>query len=127
MDDLFKQLSSVISDWDTLGTLAGMIAAINLLVNALKLDGLKNKIPKRALPFIALGLGVAGGFLSALASGASIIRAVIQGMMLGLGAIGTHEVITQSLPVKKDDKPPTDVPPADVLTPPGGTQPVEKV
>lgn len=97
MDDIIAQLGSVVSSWDTLGTLAGMIAVVNLLVNLTKLKWLSDKVPAKARPWIALGLGALGGFLTALAASKSIPQAVVQGILNGMAAIGTHELMSQMI------------------------------
>lgn len=104
MEDILNQLSTVIKDWSSLGALAGLIATVNLLTNLLKLERVKAKWPldKKWLPWVAIFLGMLGGFLTALSTGKPVPQALVSGFIVGLGAIGTHEVATQM-----KTKPPT--------------------
>lgn len=111
MDDILQQLGKVISDWNTVGALAGLIALVNLLVQLTKLHSLPGFLGKAMAwikpswrPYLAIGLGMLGGFLVALQQGKSWGAAVVGGIITGLGAIGGHEAITQAQPSEKARK-----------------------
>lgn len=93
MDDFVNQLSGAISAFDA-GWIIGLIAVVNLLTNLTKVPKLKDWIPSAARKWVALDLGLASGLLAALAEGKPLLAAVLQGVIVGVGAIGTHEVTT---------------------------------
>lgn len=93
MDDFINQLSGAISAFDA-GWLIGLIAIVNMLTNLTKVPKLKEWIPAAARKWVAFGLGVASGLLAALATGKPLAAALMQGVIVGVGAIGTHEVTT---------------------------------
>lgn len=115
MDDLLNQLASVITTWSQLGTIAGLIVAVNLLTNVIKFQKLQDWLcaklkigvdtMKKIIPWVAVFLGAAGGFLTALQQGKPVPQAIVMGIIIGLGSIGTHEVVQT---VKKSgDTPPS--------------------
>lgn len=96
MDDLINQFLNVITTWQQAGIIAGLVVVVNLLTNLTKLGAFAKYVPAVARPWVALGLGVAAGFLSALAAGKSLAQAVVAGLLIGLSSIGTHEVVQSS-------------------------------
>lgn len=73
-----------------------MAAVIKLLISLMKfkpvaklLDSPKAKAIK---PYIALILGIAGGFIASVSTGQPIVASLIAGATAGLGATGIHEV-----------------------------------
>ena len=73
-----------------------MAAVIKLLISLMKfkpvaklLDSPKAKAIK---PYIALILGVAGGFIASVSTGQPVVASLIAGAIAGLGATGIHEV-----------------------------------
>jgi hypothetical protein len=117
MEDIIQQLSQVVTDWQTLGLLAGLVALIKLLTDALKLAS-SEKAPRwlsKAFgwikpawrPWVAVALGFLGATLAAAAEGASWPDALITGVLggvLGLGATGTHEAIGALKPSERAKK-----------------------
>jgi len=73
-----------------------MAAVIKLLISLMKfkpvaklLDSPKAKAIK---PYIALVLGIAGGFITSMTTGQNLVTSLIAGVTAGLGATGLHEV-----------------------------------
>lgn len=103
MQDLIPLASQIISDWKELGALAGFVAIVNLLVYLTKLasgEGAPEWLAKLFgfisapwRPWLALGLGSLGGFLSGIQSGAPIMEAIAGGLAAGLAAIGVHQIV----------------------------------
>jgi len=92
MDEL-NNMTAVLTAFDA-GTLLGLIALVNFLTNLTKVPRINAWVPPDFRKWIALGLGVAGGVLAALASGKPWLASLLQGVIVGIGAIGTHEVAT---------------------------------
>lgn len=93
--ELLKQTGQVVSDWRTVGWLAGMIALINLLINLMRLpflDALLARYKKKWLkPLVAAGLGALLVGLSSYATDANVLNSIVVGLMAGFAAVGVHE------------------------------------
>jgi len=98
VNELIAQALSVITTWQQAGAVAGLIIAVNLLTNLFKVQAVSKHVPAVVLPWIAVVLGGVGAFLLALSAGKPLGQAVIAGIMAGLGAIGTHELVKSSKP-----------------------------
>jgi hypothetical protein len=98
MDDLINQLTSIITTWQSGAVLAALILAVNLATNLAKLQAVAKYVPAVVLPWVAAGLGSVSAFLAALASGKPVVQAVVSGLLIGLGAIGTHELVSSARP-----------------------------
>jgi hypothetical protein len=96
MDDFINQLTSIATTWQSAGAIAGLILVVNLLTNLTKLQIFASKVPAAARSYIAAGLGTVGGLLAALAKGLPVPQALLSGLVIGLSAIGTHEVVTNA-------------------------------
>lgn len=96
MEDLLNQMSTVLSAFNA-GTLLGLIALVNVLTNLTKVPRVRDLVPPPARKWVALGLGLAGGVLAALADGKPWLASLLQGVIIGVGAIGTHEVTSPML------------------------------
>jgi len=83
---LWKAIES--QDWSLAGGLF-----IMLLVYVFNRFGLKDKIGGKAIPFVSLALGVLTAIGIALASGGSLPAALEAGVLAGLAAIGSWEVL----------------------------------
>lgn len=92
MQELIQLLSAVVTDWKAAGALAGLIAAVNLLVALSKMPFLASRIKPSWRPWIALAFGAVGGFLGGLANGQPWHAAAMAGLIAGLGAIGTNQL-----------------------------------
>ena len=58
-------------------------------------------IPDKAIPFIALGLGVIGGLTDALVQGMGwkeALQTVVLGLFSGSGAVAMHETVVKNWP-----------------------------
>ncbi len=98
MDEFINQLTSIVTTWQQAGALAGLILLVNLLTNLTKLQLFASRVPAAARAWVAAGLGTAGGLLTALASGKPVPQALLAGLIIGLGAIGTHELVSNAKP-----------------------------
>jgi len=101
MDDFHNQLTAVVTTWREAGALASLILLVNLLTNLTKLQVFAEHVPPAARGWIAAGLGSVGAFLAALTSGKPLALAVMSGLVIGLGAIGVHELISKLKPTKR--------------------------
>lgn len=100
INELLSKIGQVISDWRTLGLLAGLIALISLGIMVLRVkklnEYLESKNIKWLKTYIAAGLG---GLLTALTTyqtGAGLSQSIIAGVIFGLASVGGHQAITKS-------------------------------
>lgn len=85
--------------------LAMVIAVVVRLIKSDKLDQALAKlglpsIPKRALPWIAIALGLTAGVIDALLIGkdwAAGLRSALLGLLVGGSAVGGHEAVSEGL------------------------------
>ena len=54
-------------------------------------------VPPRVRSWLALGLGIVLGVVQSLASGAPMVKALLDGLAAAVGAIAAHETIIESL------------------------------
>lgn len=72
--------------------------AVGLMVRLLKAHPvLAEKLPPRARPWIAVGLGVASGVLESIVSGTPVVKALMLGAISGFGAIIGHDLFIEGL------------------------------
>jgi hypothetical protein len=99
VEDLAGQLGKVISDWENLGWMGGVVALIGLLLMALRFKPLNQLLEDKGLkwikPYVAAGLGSLFGFFSSFSTGAGWAQSIIAGILLGLAAPGLHLVLTK--------------------------------
>lgn len=92
------------------GTLV-MAFTLTLLVWGMRnlpvLQDWMTKLPKAAMPWVAIGLGVLGGVSSALIEGKPILEAAIHGIVVGLCGAGTWSAGTKHLLKKPEGKGPS--------------------
>lgn len=97
--DLIAGAQKTATDWQKLGLLGGLIALVNLLINALKFGPIKEwmEVNKKRwlIPYIALGLGGALGVMSAIYTGSDPVQSLMAGLAAGSSAIGVHEATTK--------------------------------
>lgn len=96
MDDFVNQLTSIATTWSQAGAIAGLILVVNLLTNLTKLQRFQSWVPAEYRSYFAAGLGMLGGSLTALSTGKPIPQALLSGLIIGMGAIGTHELMTNA-------------------------------
>jgi hypothetical protein len=103
--ELVGQVGRVISDWRTLGAVAGLIALINLLINLLRLPLVHAYLSERKKrwikPYLSAGLGALLTGLAAYQVDADLLPAIIAGLIFGLGAVGMHESIAPAYNPRK--------------------------
>lgn len=79
--------------------------ALSLLVwtmrNIPMAKGWMAKLPKDAMPWVAIGLGILGGVATALLEGKSVPEAAMYGVIVGLASAGTWSAGTKHLVKKK--------------------------
>lgn len=92
---LLQTAMGVISDWQTAGALAGLLALVQLLMKLSKLSifdawlGTK----KWLRPLVAAILGGVTAFLTALSLGKPALAALVAGIGAGLASSGFHELM----------------------------------
>ena len=87
---IWKALNS--QDWSLA---AGLI--VMLLVYIFNRFGLKEKVGKKAIPYVSLAIGVLSAVGIALASGGSLAVALEAGVLAGLAAVGSWEVLFKKI------------------------------
>lgn len=99
MEDVISDVVKIINDWKTLGTLAGVIATVQLLVKSLKFKPINNLFTKYKIkwikPYIAIVLGAISGGLGAYSTNADIPNGIIAGILAGMASIGLNESINK--------------------------------
>lgn len=86
------------------GKWAWAVSLILMLLTWLLNRFLKNAIPKKVVPWVAIGLGVGSNIAMSLATGLKWYEAIGSGFTLGLAAIGGWEAIGKMFK-KTDPKP----------------------
>ena len=76
---------------------------LSIIVMVLNQIGLKQKVGKKAVPWIAMALSVAGTIGSGLAIGTDIAPAIMQGVLTGTTSIAFWELMTKHV-FRKDKK-----------------------
>ena len=108
VDELVAQVGQVVSDWRTLGAVAGLIALINLLINLLRLPRLHAFLSTRRLrwlkPYLSAALGALLTGLSAYQTDSALLPAILSGLIFGLGAVGVHESIAPAYNPRKREQ-----------------------
>lgn len=66
---------------------------LSILVALARKYALKNKVPKKAVPWVTLSLAVLGTTGAALSANAAVDAALMQGLTAGLAAIGGGEAL----------------------------------
>ena len=87
---IWKALNS--QDWSLA---AGLI--VMLLVYVFNRFGLKEKVGKKAIPYVSLAIGILSAVGIALASGGSLAVALEAGVLAGLAAVGSWEVLFKKI------------------------------
>lgn len=87
---IWKALNS--QDWPLA---AGLI--VMLLVYVFNRFGLKEKVGKKAIPYVSLAIGILSAVGIALASGSSMAVALEAGVLAGLAAVGSWEVLFKKI------------------------------
>jgi hypothetical protein len=79
---------------------------VMLLVYVVKRFGLKDKLPSKAVPWVAAGCSMAGYMAAALmVEGAAVGEAVIGGLATGAAAVGLWEMLFKHFLGKKSETP----------------------
>ena len=87
---IWKALNS--QDWPLA---AGLI--VMLLIYVFNRFGLKEKVGKKAIPYVSLAIGILSAVGIALASGSSLAVALEAGVLAGLAAVGSWEVLFKKI------------------------------
>jgi len=77
------------------GHLVLLAGIVNLLVGLSKWHVINDKygdMIKPYKPYLAMGLGVAGGIVDAMMGGAVGLDVMVNGIVVGIGSIGLHEL-----------------------------------
>ena len=95
--ELIGQVIEVVSQWQTMGWVAGAIALVNLLTNVTKLKFVAKYIKPSWRPWVAMGLAFAAAFFGSMFTGVgfigSLVAALVGSMGGGLASVGAHEVL----------------------------------
>jgi hypothetical protein len=99
IEQLLTELLGSVETWKASGWLAGMVAVVNLLVNALKFKPLADWLEKLKIgwwlrPVISVVLGILAGVFSNLVGGASVGTALMIALLAGISSTGFHELMT---------------------------------
>lgn len=106
MDDIsiLTDIGALVQNGKTLGAVGALIIVVNILMKLTKVQIVSKYIKPAWRPWIAMGLGTVGGILATLASGGSVVNAIVAGVIAGLGGVGVHEVYTTVAPTEKAKK-----------------------
>lgn len=67
--------------------------ALSLVVALASKMGLRSLVPAKALPWVTVGLAVAGTVGAALSAGVPVAEVIVQGILAGVAAIGGWELL----------------------------------
>jgi hypothetical protein len=95
---LTEGAKKVVTDWRTLGTIAGLAALVGFLTQLTKVPVFAAFVPVTVRPWVAAGLGALVGFLDGVRSGGGWIGALISGVIAGAGAIGLSQLASTMTP-----------------------------
>ena len=99
MENIVSDIQSVINSWETLGSVAGLIALLQLLIKSLKFKPVNELFKKYKIkwtkPYIAITLGAIAGALSAYSTNTSIPSGALAGLITGLASVGWNETINK--------------------------------
>lgn len=97
VEELLKDGEKVVSDWRSLGAVAGLIAAINFLMNLTKMGTvgayIKQKKLKWIRPLLSAALGGFVGAATAMATDMPVVTVALHGILAGVGSVGFHELV----------------------------------
>lgn len=78
-------------------------ALLTLLIFAVRKTGALNKVPKKAMPMVAVAVAMVGDVSAALVAGSTVPDAMLQGLMLGAAAVGFWEIALKHVLAPKKD------------------------
>ncbi len=91
-DDEAVAAVKTLLDYQKSGWGALAAALLTLIIFVVRKLGLLNKVPKKALPWVAAGVAMVADVAAALGTGAPVAEALLQGLMLGAAAVGFWEM-----------------------------------
>jgi hypothetical protein len=106
-----------VSDADALGAVNTLLdhqrsgwgpiiaALLTLIIFAVRKTGALNKVPKKAMPLVAVAVAMVGDVSAALVAGSTVPDAMLQGLMLGAAAVGFWEIALKHVLAPKKDSP----------------------
>ncbi len=96
VQELLEMVVKLISDWRSVGWMAGMVALINILINLLRLPFVDDVLHRAKLkwlkPLLASMLGAILTALLSIMEGGPALSALAVGAIAGLAAVGLHEL-----------------------------------
>jgi hypothetical protein len=78
-------------------------ALLTLIIFAVRKTGALNKVPKKAMPMVAVAVAMVGDVSAALVAGSTVPDAMLQGLMLGAAAVGFWEIALKHVLAPKKD------------------------
>lgn len=69
-----------------------LASTISAMIQALKKAGLLDRVPKRWIPVVSVAMTAIAATATSIASGASALDGLTQGILIGLSATGLYEV-----------------------------------
>jgi len=98
--DFVAVIRKALKDWNTIGWIAFIIAALQICIKALKFKPINAWFTKRKLkwvkPYIAMLFGGIIGALSAYTTGAEMMQSFVAGSMAAMASIGWNETINKT-------------------------------
>lgn len=95
-----EAIQDAVAIWQALNSQDWPLAAgliVMLLIYVFNRFGLKEKVGKKAIPYVSLAIGVLSAVGIALASGSSLAVALEAGVLAGLAAVGSWEVLFKKI------------------------------
>lgn len=95
-----EAIQDAVAIWQALNSQDWPLAAgllVMLLIYVFNRFGLSNKIGKKAIPYVSLAIGILSAVGIALASGSSLAVALEAGVLAGLAAVGSWEVLFKKI------------------------------
>lgn len=102
LEQLLEMILRIVTDFRTLGVMGGFLALVTFLIALLRYRRIDRWLEeqgwKRYKIWVAAGLGGIMMFLTALASGTPLLKAIVAGIIgivTGLTAVGGHQFYTK--------------------------------
>lgn len=99
MENIINDTVKLLNDWNALGTLAAVIALLQIIMKALKLKILNDIFVKYKIkwikPYIAVTIGAIIGGLSTYSTGAQIPQSIAAGMIAATTSVGWNEIVNK--------------------------------
>ena len=105
VDELAEDAQNVVNDWRALGSIAGIIALLQLLMKILKFKPIDDLMVAKKIkwikPYVSAVLGVLLVGLTTYANGGNLMNSLVAGFLFGTATTGWNEMLNKLQPEKR--------------------------